>query len=132
MPFHFWLSEISLGASYMDALHHDLVETLLHLATASDYDFPCSYDMLIVKTESVFRTEEQWMEEIGFPELKHHREQHANILGTLYHGQAQIMCGNIRYARNVIAQLLPEWLLMHASTMDRALANELRLATLAQ
>ena len=86
--------------------------------------------MLVRKFESIFRAEERWMEEIRFPELKHHREQHANILDTLYHGRSQISGGNTQFGRNIVENLLPEWLHFHASTMDNALARELRVAAL--
>lgn len=131
MPFHFWLSKISSGATYMDALHHDAVKVMAHLSTAMDKEFHEGYELLLRKVEQIFRAEERWMEEIDFPELQHHREQHSHILGTLYNGQSQIARGNTQFGRNIIEYLLPEWLFFHASTMDRTLAQELRAATLA-
>ncbi len=112
----------------MDALHHDCVEILSRLSTALDLEFRDGYDSLLNKVERIFRTEEQWMEEINFSELKHHREQHASILGSLYQGQAKIMTGNVQAGRDIIEKLLPEWLLFHATTMDTALANEMQMA----
>ncbi len=115
----------------MDALHHDAVKALMRLSTAVDREFHEGYDALLHKVERIFRTEERWMEEIGFPELQYHREQHASILGTLYHGQSQLAGGNTQFGRNIIENLLPEWLHFHASTMDSTLARQLRMATLA-
>lgn len=115
----------------MDALHHDVVVALTRLTTAVDREFREGYDTLLHKVERIFRAEERWMEEINFPELKHHREQHASILGDLLHGRAQIASGDTQFGRNIIENLLPEWLHLHSSTMDSALARELRVATLA-
>ncbi len=111
----------------MDALHHDCVEILMRLSNTNDCEFHDHYALLLNKVERIFRTEEQWMEEINFSELKHHREQHASILGTLYHGQTKVMAGNFEAGRDIIDNLLPQWLLFHSSTMDTALANELQL-----
>jgi hemerythrin-like metal-binding protein len=130
MPFHFWLSRIADGATYMDALHHDVAKALLRLPAIKDDEFQDGYDVLLRKLERIFRAEERWMEEIRFPELKHHREQHVSILHTLYHGRSQLTDGNTQFGRNIIENLLPEWLHFHASTMDSALARELRVAAL--
>jgi methyl-accepting chemotaxis protein len=130
MPFHFWLSRISEGATYMDALHHDVATALMHLPSTKDAEFQERYELLLYKLERIFRAEERWMEEIRFPELKHHREQHASILDTLYYGRSQLSGGNTQFGRNIIENLLPEWLHFHATTMDSALARELRVAAL--
>ncbi len=126
MPFHFWLSKISSGATYMDARHHDVVRVLTRLSAAADREFHEGYEILVCKVERIFRTEERWMEEIDFVELPHHRAQHASILGTLHHGRTRIACGDTPYGRNLVGKLLPEWLFHHASTMDNALARQLR------
>jgi len=131
MPFHFWLSKISSGAIYMDALHHDTVQALMRISTTADQEFCEGYGLLLHKVERIFRTEERWMEEIDSPELKHHRAQHARILGNLYQGQSHIARGDTQFGRNIIDKSLPEWLFFHASTMDSTLAQELRMATLA-
>ena len=131
MTFQFWLSKISSGATYMDALHHDAAKVLMHLPTTVDREFHEGYNILLHKVERIFRAEEQWMEEIRSPELRHHREQHAHLLGALYYGQSQIVDGNTQFGRNVVETLLPEWLALHGATMDNALARELRVATLA-
>lgn len=128
MPFHFWLSKLSTGTSFLDALHHDCRQTLLLLPYAVDREFKSGYDALICKFERTFRTEERWMEEMDFPELRQHREQHAGILGTLYQGQTQVMAGNLQWGRDIIEKFLPQWLLLHASSMDAALASELALS----
>lgn len=114
----------------MDALHHDVATALMRLPSAKDAEFQERYEILLHKLERIFRTEERWMEEIRFPELKHHREQHASILDTLYHGHAQLAEGNTQFGRNIVENLLPEWLHFHALTMDSALVRELRVAAL--
>lgn len=124
----FWLSEVSSGTSFMDALHKDCVDTLIQLPSTQDGEFQSGYNRLLKKVERAFRTEEHWMEEIDFCELKHHREQHASILSTLYAGQSRIMSNDVDFGRNLIENLLPEWLLLHATTMDSALASELQHA----
>jgi hemerythrin len=109
----------------MYALHQDCVAMLVRLSSSVDREFKADYSSLIDKIEQVFRKEEQWMEDLDFPELKHHREQHAGILSTLHHGQARVMDDDLESGREIVTKLLPEWLLIHTTTMDAALANQL-------
>lgn len=111
----------------MDALHHDCATALSRFAGTAESEFPDYYQALIAKVERIFRTEERWMEEIDFPELQPHRAQHASILGTLYQAQGRVMAGDVRCGQTVIETLLPECLILHASTMDCALAHRLKL-----
>lgn len=123
-----WLSKILSGTSFLDVLHNDCTQALTSLVLTEDVHFRSNYESLINKIERAFQTEERWMEEIDFPELKHHREQHASILSLLYQGQAHVMRGDFKFGRRLAEEFLPQWLLLHASTMDAALANEIELS----
>ena len=121
-----WSPEMVLGVPNIDALHQSLVETLAELNIASDKHFVHQYNVLVANMERDFYEEELQMEEIEFPALHVHREQHARVLSAMHHAQAQVMCGNISAGRDVIA-LLPQWFTFHISTMDAALALTIQM-----
>lgn len=121
-----WSPEMVLGVPNIDALHQSLVETLSGLNLASDEQFVHQYNALVANMERDFYEEEQQMEEIAFPALHAHREQHARVLSAMHHAQGHVMCGDIAAGRDVIA-LLPEWFTFHLSTMDAALAITIQM-----
>lgn len=61
------------------------------------------------------------MERMEYPGLLCHREQHARALSALHHAAAALAEGDPRPARRSIA-LLGEWLHVHITTLDQALA----------
>jgi hemerythrin len=123
-----WSPELSTGLAAMDELHHHFCEALSRQASLSDDAFRNAYQQFVATLEQAFRTEEQWMEEIEFPSLKSHREQHARVLSALHGTQPHVMDGDLSIARKIVEQLLPEWFVFHASTMNMALAVAMQLA----
>ena len=121
-----WSPEMVLGVPNIDALHQSFVEILAKLNTASDEQFAHQYNALVANMERDFYEEEQQMEEIAFPALHSHREQHARVLSAMHHAQGHVMCGDIVAGRDVIA-LLPQWFTFHLSTMDAALAITIQM-----
>ncbi len=115
----------------MDQSHKALFEKLTKVQNVSDANFPAHYASLVARVEQDFRQEEILMEEIDFPGLRNHREQHAKVLGGLHHAAAAVMNGDVELGRHAIA-LLPQWFLFHISTMDATLASALRFRLGAQ
>ncbi|MGH8806456.1 MAG: bacteriohemerythrin [Noviherbaspirillum sp.] len=122
-----WMIDTASGLPAMDQLHHEFLETLNDLSTRQDREFRERYAAFVAKLEQVFRQEEQWMEDIDFPMLKIHREQHARVLGALHHLHSRLMGGEITIVRTVVEQLLPQWFAFHASTMDASLARAMQM-----
>lgn len=116
-----WSPQMELGVPNIDALHQSLVETLADVSIASDEQFAQCFNLLVADMERDFYEEERQMEEIEFPDLHEHREQHARVLSAMHHAESNVTGGNIAAARDVIA-LLPEWFTFHVSTMDAPLA----------
>lgn len=121
-----WSSETSLGIPYMDDLHKALLDELAQLESATDTDFPEHFASLIAHVESDFREEEELMEQIDFPGLRAHLEEHAKLLGGLHHAAAAVMEGNVALGRHAI-ELLPQWFIFHISTMDTAMSFAVQL-----
>jgi hemerythrin len=121
-------SEMSLGVAAIDELHRDFFDALIDLSSASDSEFGVRYSAFIKQAEHAFSTEEQWMEEIDFPVLKIHREQHARVLAALHNVHLRVMEGDLATGREVAEKLLPQWCVFHMSTMDAELASAMRRA----
>jgi len=120
-----WSSETSLGIASMDEPHKSLLDKLAQFDSVPDTDFPAHFASLVARVEQDFREEEELMEQIDFPGLRSHREQHAKLLGGLHHAAAAIMEGDIALGRHAI-ELLPQWFVFHISTMDTALSFALQ------
>jgi hemerythrin len=128
MPQTIWSPEMETGLDAMDDLHREFCEALAGQSSLPDDVFCNAYPAFIMTIERAFRTEEQWMEEIDFPSLKSHREQHARVLGALHGTQSMVLDGDVMTGRKIVDQLLPEWFMFHASTMNMAVALALQLA----
>ena len=116
-----WSPEMALGVPEMDEAHKALLEELDRLQNAPDDQFATCFSALIAALERDFREEENLMEEIDFPALRGHREQHARVLGGLHHVAPKVMQNDISLGRKAL-RLLPQWFVMHMSTTDLALA----------
>lgn len=121
-----WSQDMSLGVKDMDDAHKEFFEDLTVLLTMPDEGFAPAFMRLIEKVEKDFHEEEDLMEEIDYPGLQGHREQHARVLGALHHVAPHVMNGDMALGREA-AELLPQWFLFHLSTMDTALAFALDL-----
>lgn len=116
------------GLPAMDKLHRELFATLEELSCVPDHEFPEGYGKLVRKVEHVFREEEEWMDDVHFPAMRTHQEQHARVLGGLHNVHMRVMDGDLQVGRKVVDDLLPQWLAFHVSTMDTALAVAIQMS----
>jgi hemerythrin len=122
-----WSDELALGDPTLDASHRALFDALTHLATMPAEGFLDAYEAAVAALERDFRDEEDLMERLGYPGLQCHREQHARALAGLHHAFAARAEGDPAPARHSV-DLLAEWLYLHITTMDQALAAAALLA----
>lgn len=116
-----WNSEFILGQKSLDAAHRGLFAALARLAALPDEAFASGFEDTVAAVERDFRAEEALMEHLDDENLQEHREQHARMLSGLHHAAAALAEGDSKLARHAIF-LLGEWLPLHITTMDRALA----------
>lgn len=121
-----WSQDMSLGVPEMDLAHKAFLEELSALLAVSDEQFGPAFLVLVARIEGDFREEEELMEDLDYPGIAGHREQHARILGALHQVASRVMDGDIALGREAVA-LLPQWFMFHLSTMDTALAFALDL-----
>jgi methyl-accepting chemotaxis protein len=123
-----WSSRMALGMPDIDNAHQAFIAQLEQLLSAPDDAFESGLYALISAMETDFRQEEALMEEIDFPGIRMHREQHARVLSALHHVVPQVMQGDHAQARKVI-ELIPQWFLFHLTTMDATMVVALELAS---
>lgn len=116
-----WTQDMSLGVPAMDDAHRAFLDEMADLLTAPDDRFAPAFMTLVAKIETDFHEEEALMEDIDYPGIRGHCEQHSRVLGALHHIAPRVMAGDIALGREAI-ELLPQWFLFHLSTMDTALA----------
>lgn len=119
-----WCPALELGNGKFDESHRTFVDALGALQRAPDSQFGVRLFALIERMENDFREEEALMESTAYPHAREHREQHARVLGALHHAVPAAIAGDYAPAREAIA-LLPDWFLLHLSTMDTALCRAL-------
>lgn len=122
-----WTPEMSLGVPKMDAEHRQFIEGLARMLAIPDTEFPSEFTRLVASVERDFRHEERLMEDLDYPGIQAHREQHARVLGALHHVAPRVLDGDIALGREAV-ELLPQWFLVHLSTMDAALACAMETA----
>lgn len=113
----------------MDRLHHEIFSALDALSSSEDDAFCSNFKMFVGAVERAFRQEEAWMEDLDFPAAAAHQEQHARLLGSLHNIHAQVMGGDLKLGRQVVDELLPQWMLFHISAMDAPFAMAMQLAS---
>lgn len=121
-----WSSVLVLGQPAIDAAHQALAGRVARLAAGSDGELEAGLPALVDELEADFRAEDALMEEIAFPGIQAHREQHARVLAALHHIDARDPAA----ARSALG-LLMEWFQLHVATMDNVLAIALDLAACA-
>jgi hemerythrin len=127
MKSKFLTPELDLGVDSIDGSHDELLVQMGRIASVPDNEFAEFYVSLVAKIERDFRSEELLMEDLDFPGLKAHREQHARVLGGLHHVAPLVSKGDIAIGRRAM-ELLPQWFQLHIATMDRALAEAVNQA----
>ncbi|QAU33107.1 hemerythrin family protein [Janthinobacterium sp. 17J80-10] len=117
----------ALGIAFMDESHQMLHEQLDQLSSVSDADFPSVFEALLQQVRDHFKAEEQAMEEIAFPGIACHRDQHGQALNALRYANLRVKEGAVAEGRE-IGGLFSQWLTSHITTMDRMLASVMQPA----
>jgi hemerythrin len=105
--------QLEVDTPSTDLAHQALIEQVARLLEQPDQQFEQGLTVLVGQLEKDFREEELLMEEVDYPGIPAHREQHARVLATL-HGLAP---DDLVTARKAVS-LLPLWFQVHLASMD--------------
>ena len=107
----------------MDDQHGILMDTLNELRTmllhgADRPGLRLQLERLIELTKMHFRSEEQLLQQQGFPGADEHRKAHHHLLSRLYSAVEQVNRDeNVRL--NSLLDFLPSWYLEHVEQLDQ-------------
>jgi hemerythrin-like metal-binding protein len=117
-----WSDTLALGLPMMDDTHHEFVDLLAQVVSASDEELLDLWRGLIDHTHDHFAREDHWMTDTGFSSTNCHSTQHKVVLEVMREGQKRADCTIVRQ----MADELGIWFPQHAQAMDAALALHLR------
>jgi hemerythrin len=106
----------------LDQRYTSLRELARRLASCTEPEVPKVFKTLLESVEQLFAIEHQLMEEVCFPALQCHCEQHARVLAGLHRAHSHLMNGGASQGRYAGAYLLMNWFELHNSTLDACLA----------
>jgi hemerythrin len=107
--------------TYCHKKHGNLFHLAAEIQGLPNFAVIDAFLILVDETEHAFAQEQKIMESSVYPGLHHHLEQHARVLLSLHSAHTKIMQGDYALGRKVGSYLLPEWLKLHATTLDLAL-----------
>ena len=130
MAFLSWRKEYEVGVAQIDAEHRGL------FALVNEYHDTCRHgssareaarvlNSLIVYAEAHFQHEELLMSDCGYPRLEAQREQHSQLVKSIFAINERIAADNAR----VNAEILPfikNWLVGHIVNSDMDIGDYLR------
>ena len=120
-----WSESLVLGLPFMDDTHHEFVDLLALVVTASDDELMKAWQILIEHTDAHFGREDEWMQNTRFSSSNCHSMQHKVILQVMREGDTRGQAGEFDVVRQM-ARELGIWFPQHAQSMDAALALHLR------
>jgi hemerythrin len=124
-----WQEYLSVGVPEIDLQHQQLfakVNALLkaHERGASDEEVTRLFLFLDTYVVTHFRDEERLMQQLGFPHLPAHREQHQAFVGRIAKLKERLAGeGPTESLVTSAGMVLVGWLIEHISGMDRAIGQ---------
>ncbi len=107
--------------TYCHKKHGNLFHLAAEIQGLPNFAVIDAFRILVDETEHAFAQEQKVMENSVYPGFHHHLEQHARVLLSLHSAHTKIMQGDYALGRRIGGYLLPEWLKLHATTLDLAL-----------
>jgi len=120
-------NSVTLSVAYgpIDEDHAAFIGLLNALASADNAAFPALFQQLYEHTEQHFAREDQWMAEFAYPGIADHKGEHQRVLGEFKQFKSRVDKGLIVFGRSFVKERLPQWLALHITTMDKALATHI-------
>ena len=129
MPRIEWDTSFSVNNDEIDAQHRAWIRTLntLHDSMIGDEDedtveiITASLEAMISYTKFHFKSEEEYMRKINFPDLADHLKLHENFIAQLDEYDNDMRNGDLVLGTRII-KTMQEWLTEHILTEDKKYA----------
>ena len=126
-----WSDKLLLGIPSIDGQHKQLVEMLNELyagfkaGTAKQVMGPV-LDRLIQYTATHFKHEETFFDQTGYPETKHHKLEHENLVKKVLEVQAKFKNDSGSVLTQDVMAFLRNWLIDHIMGSDKRYVSHLK------
>lgn len=125
-----WSQHLSTGVASLDEEHRELIADYRNLVDALDHGadasrFGHAFHRLMASTRRHFAHEEQVMLEIGFPEYRHHKEEHERLLRSaedFFHNICHVFQ---KKDCEAVAKYFRFWLVRHIEDHDRKISEHI-------
>jgi hemerythrin len=121
-----WKNEYSIGHFQTDNEHKELIslanKVIQFSNTGEDIQkIRDALKALLQYTIIHFRNEEQYMERLGYPEIEHHKECHAELIARL----DEVIAGNsdVNDLVHGLKRLMVVWVIEHIINEDLKIAD---------
>lgn len=114
-------ADLTLLEPQLDQDHARFIDLVNKMQTSSQTEFVRLFEQLLTHTEAHFERENALMSEYGFPAIAEHKGEHHRVLTELKRFKQRVDKGMIAMGRAYISELVPQWFVLHVTTMDRAL-----------
>lgn len=121
MPIMEWTEALAIDRDVMDDTHQAFVALLNRLGDATDGEVLAVVEEFLAHTEEHFAQEQRWMQDLAFPPLHCHVNEHEGVLQIAREVRNRVANGETRFGR-VLAQAVAEWFETHAASMDTVLS----------
>jgi hemerythrin-like metal-binding protein len=116
---------LTVAYEAIDKDHDEFIDLLNALDNATNADFPVLFQQLYEHTEQHFERENQLMTQSAYPGIADHKAEHQRVLGEFKQFKSRVDKGLVVFGRSFVRDRLPQWLALHVTTMDTALATHL-------
>ncbi len=125
MPLINWTPNYSIGIQAIDADHRHLflLVNRFHDAYQANHDKTQILSLLrnlILYAETHFRHEEDYMQQIAYPEIEEHKQMHNQFIEQVFRLQDEYESGVLRLSDDVM-DFLKDWLTRHIIETDSKL-----------
>lgn len=110
-----------VGYDQIDNDHDEFISLLNKLDGTDNANFPALFQQLYEQTEQHFDRENQLMKQFSFPGETEHKGEHQRVLGEFKQFKSRVDKGLIAFGRSFVKDRLPQWFMLHVTTMDSAL-----------
>jgi len=133
MALYVWDDSLSVGNAQIDKDHKRLIDLVAQLNEAMRSGqgrtvVGAILDDLVSYTEDHFRTEENYMREINYPDFPVHQAEHERLVKEVKDLQTRFQSGSITITVSV-SNFLADWLRNHILVQDKKLASALGSAS---
>jgi hemerythrin len=117
-----WTPDMSVGVPELDADHQRLVGLINRLGESADHEDPAIIegvlDDLLTYTTDHFAREEDYMRQVGFPELVEHMVAHDALTRQVEQLRIKFFLGDVAHIGKETLLFLQNWLTRHILQED--------------